>query len=277
MFGLNEAILSILTNIRNWNTENTSVVYPIYQRTGDKSDGHFNPTSNVTLTKNAYQWDTVNIPSGVTITAKAPGLLILANTITIAGLLTASGLGGAGGAGTADNTSASSGADGCGLSGGGGGGGAGISVDIRGGAGGDGRATGAASVGAGAGTTGNSDVDAMFSIASLTGLKPGGGGGGSAGASGYPGSNGGNGGGYIIIVCKNFVLTGAIRAEGLNGGGGGTRGGGGGGGGVIVIDALSIQNTGTLSVAGGAGGTGSNNAGGAGGTGCKLIVVRGLR
>lgn len=288
MFGFNEAIISLMTNIRNWNMENTSVVYPIYPRTGDKSDGNFNPASNVTLAKNVYQWDTVNIPAGVVVTAKAPGLLLLANSVSITGLLTASGLGAAGGTTMISTSSpyiAESGASGCGIVGGGGGGGVTNVGSATCGNGGRGRTTG------GRGkitqdpqfpaTSGGNDVDAFFSLPGILGFPVGGGGG--AGFTGIPPSivyPGGNGGGYLIIVCRTFVLNsgGAVRAEGLNGAGAaGAGGGGGGGGGVVVIDALTIANNGTISVAGGAGGPGNYETAGNGGTGCKLIVQRGLR
>ena len=161
MFGLNEAILSILTGIRNWDMEYMSMVAPAFNRTGDKSDGNFNPTANTTLTKNMYQWDAVNIPAGVTVTAKAPGLLILANTVTISGLLTASGLGAAGG--SADND----GSDGGGFFGGGGGAGGARASDAEdGGNGGKGRALGGVRRKGGSGLPGGDDIDAFSNLLS---------------------------------------------------------------------------------------------------------------
>jgi len=277
MFGLNEAILSILTNIRNWNMEYMSIVAPAFNRTGDKSDGNFNPTANTTLTKNMYQWDTVNIPAGVTVTAKAPGLLLLANTVTISGLLTASGLGAAGGGpGVA-------GANGGGFFGGGGGAGgaSGLSGRNDGGNGGKGRALGGVSRTEGSGLPGGNDTDAFSNLLSSLGVNVGGGGGGGGNDSWGQGK-GGNGGGYIYIVANKIIINsgGAIRAEGLNGQANGMNagGGGGGGGGAIILDSISITNSGTLSVAGGTGGAGGQYgyAGGNGGNGYLRIIRRRL-
>lgn len=274
MFGLNEAILSILTGIRNWDMEYMSMVAPAFNRTGDKSDGNFNPAANTTLTKNMYQWDAVNIPAGVTVTAKAPGLLILANTVTISGLLTASGLGAAGGSANIV------GSDGGGFFGGGGGaGGASGSGVEDGGNGGKGRALGGVRRKGGSGLPGGNDIDAFSNLLSSLGVNVGGGGGGG-GNDYYGQGKGGSGGGYIYIVANKITINsgGAIRAEGLNGQANGMNagGGGGGGGGAIILDSISITNSGTLSVAGGAGGAGGQNgyAGGKGGAGYIRIIKR---
>lgn len=273
MFGFNEAMLSLTQNMYLEFLENTSVVYPIFRRTGDRSDGDFNPGVNTTLTKNLYQWDEVDIPAGVTVTAKAPGLLILAKKVTISGLLTASGLGAAGGT---RGTSPTGGADGGGLVGGGGGGG-GAYLNEIGGNGGKGRSVGGVSVVSAAATSGSNDIDAFYNLAMSLSLAVGGGGGGGKGING---GNGGKGGGYIYIVCNEFILYngGAIRAEGLNGTAAGMNagGGGGGGGGAIIVDGLKITNAGIISVSGGAGSAGGSSgyAGGPGGDGYLRIIER---
>ncbi len=269
MFGFNEAILSILTSIRNWDMEYMSIVAPAFNRTGDKSDGNFNPSTNITLSKNMYQFNEVNIPAGVTVSAKAPGLLMLANTVTIGGLLTASGLGASGGKREVVGN------NGAGYVGGGGGGGSGYGA--LGGAGGAGRVAG------GSGNTtypapgypGADDIDAFFDIFNaMSGPVGGGGGGGQAGYDNY--GMGGNGGGYIFIVANTVTISGAIRAEGLAGtiGASGQQyGGGGGGGGAIAIDCLQYNKTGVVSVAGGIG-AGTTYKAGNGGAGYLRVIKR---
>lgn len=279
MFGFNEAMLSLTQNMYLEFLENTSVVSPIFRRTGDRSDGDFNPASNTTLTKNTYQFNEVNIPAGVTVTAKAPGLLMIAKKVIISGLLTASGLGANGGLSGAEPANAGeSGAGHVGGGGGAGGGMTGTTTGKTGGNGGSGRTSGGLGV-KGIGPDGNSDIDAFFNLAtSLGGLV---GGGGGAGVNLY-GGKGGNGGGYIYIVCNEIILSsgGAIRAEGINGDNGGQNGsgGGGGGGGAIIIDCLKCTIAGTISVAGGSGGKGYAGyyAGGNGGNGYLRIIRRGL-
>lgn len=265
-------MLSLTQNMYLEFLENTSVVSPIFRRTGDRSDGDFNPSVNTVLTKNTYQFNEVSIPAGVTVTAKAPGLLILAKKVIISGLLTASGLGANGGVG------ANGGADGGGLVGGGGGGG-GAYYTEKSGDGGRGRSVGGVSVASADATSGGDDIDAFYNLAMSLSLTVGGGGG---GGYGMYGGSGGKGGGYIYIVCNEFILYngGAIRAEGLNGTAGGmsSGGGGGGGGGAIIVDGLKITNAGIISVSGGAGGKGGSNgyAGGTGGDGYFRIIERGL-
>lgn len=104
-------------------------------------------------------------------------------------------------------------------------------------------------------------------------LACGGGGGGSAGGSNSGQVSGGRGGGALLIECGgswNFTTASGISVAGQIGfsstGGNNTGGGGGGGGGgslVVLYNALTA-NSGTVVIAGGAGGTGSPSA--AGGT-----------
>lgn len=269
MFGFNEALLSLISNMRNWDMEYMSVVAPAFNRTGDKSDGNFNPTSNTTLSKCMYQWDTVNIPSGVTVTAKVPGLLLLANSVSISGLLTASGLGAAGGA------EQQNGANGGGYFGGGGGSGSNGESSTLSRKGGNGRGAGGAAVTTARtpGNPGNNDTDAFVDLFQALNSRVGGGGGASSFAAG------GNGGGYIFIVANTVTINGAIRAEGLNGASIAMVGAGGGGGGAIVIDCVHYSQTGTVSVAGGMGGVPTNPSysqysGGDGGVGYMRIIKR---
>jgi hypothetical protein len=276
MFGFNEVVLSFTQNTYLNFLNNTSILYPFFTRAGDMSDGNLKPTSNMTLTKNVYQCNEVDIPSGVIVTAKEPGLLLIAKTVKISGLLTASGLGAYGG-----SSGGSAGKDGGGYVGGGGGAGGGIDASWLGGNGGKGRADGAVGSAA-AGAAGKNDIDAFFDLASMLGKPVGGGGGGGAQAGyGDYGGRGGNGGGYLVIVCDDFILDGACRADGLNGmdarEGSGAGGGGGGGGGAIIIDCLTSFITGSISVAGGAGGAGDDsNPGGRGGDGYYRKIERRL-
>ena len=235
MFGFNEVVLSFTQKTYLNFLNNTSILYPIFTRAGDMSDGNLKPTSDMTLTKNVYQCNEVDIPSGVIVTAKEPGLVLIAKTVKISGLLTASGLGSYGG-----SAGGSAGKDGGGYVGGGGGAGGGLGASLLGGNGGKGRTDGAVGSAA-AGAAGKNDIDSYFDLASMMGKTVGGGGGGGADAN-Y-GGKGGNGGGYLFIVCYDIILDGACRADGLNGinahaqyGGGG---GGGGGGGAIIIDCLT--------------------------------------
>jgi hypothetical protein len=117
---------------------------------------------------------------------------------------------------------------------------------------------------------------------------PGGGAGGTGCSSEYSCSGGalipaGKGGGSIrIIATKSISIQGTIRADGSDGGSssGGPAAGGGAGGSIVLV-AADLSITGTLSAAGGKGGTGdkpssyynSNYAhGGAGGKGWVKLV-----
>lgn len=107
----------------------------------------------------------------------------------------------------------------------------------------------------------------------------GGGGSGARNATSNSGA-GGKGGGFILIVCNelDFQSGATIRAAGSagsNAAGATAAGGGGGGGGVIVILYRTlIVNGGTLTVSGGAAGTGNGtNDGGAGAAGYSNVAV----
>lgn len=95
-------------------------------------------------------------------------------------------------------------------------------------------------------------------------LGSGGGGGGGSGNDTL-GGVGGAGGGILIIECAgafNFT-TGTITAAGADGAGGFKAGGGGGSGGsILILYGTLTANSGTISVAGGAGGVGDSPLGG---------------
>lgn len=96
--------------------------------------------------------------------------------------------------------------------------------------------------------------------------------GGVGGTGGSSGGGGGGGGGAIILVCGSINFTGTITVAGqagANSPGNNQGAGGGGGGGMIVVRSpIWTANTGTIIVAGGAGGTcGAFTGCGAGGTG----------
>jgi hypothetical protein len=94
---------------------------------------------------------------------------------------------------------------------------------------------------------------------------------------------GGAGGGVIVIAARNVVGSGSITAVGGNGSNatytgagtpGSTGGGGGGGGGVIVFLYQVQQNTVTLSVAGGTGGTAVGSGGITGASGSVGLIYQ---
>lgn len=120
------------------------------------------------------------------------------------------------------------------------------------------------------------DVD--ISTAGLFARFRGGAGGGSGGGLAAILGAGGGGGGGIVLLCGPFLFngpTGIVEARGGDGAnslGGNGGGGGGGGGGVICAIRVATRNRGSISVAGGAGGTptGTGVAGSSGATG-RLI------
>jgi len=206
---------------------------------------------------------------------------------------------------------------GCGHYGGGGGGGGGGEAGGAGGADGDPGSTSAfkkttpfglgglqgsgGGAGGGAGTAGQDGTnwyetfsylyrDRMFRR--LWGQR-GGNGGTGTGAGGAAGT-GGKGGTIVVIECNELELTatGIISAAGDDGtagsagtgsGGGGGGGGGGAGGTALIFCKTVIDDSGTVSAAGGAGGAagvagGTGGNGGAGGDGADglaaIVVIR---
>lgn len=253
---------------------------------GDGSDGDYAPTASTTLAGGTYNFKSVNIPSGVTITLTGCVEIKCLGAFTCAGIITANGANGqsyssggslVGGNGCngylpnkgGDNlTSTGTGTSGSTGYGGGKGGASGEGYNSSAGAGGD--------------VAGNSLLDLLSPIINRAyvlfakRIICGAGGGGAANSGG----SGGGGGASIYITAHSVNITGSITANGGNGGNGrnsGTTGlragaGGGGGGGAVVIVADTISNTGTISANGGIGGTQTNNSSYVGVAGSNGIV-----
>jgi hypothetical protein len=269
-------------------------------------DDAFAPTTNVTLAPGVYNFTTIEIPMGVTVSTGGIGVLDLraTGTVNIAGTVELSG--GSGQAGTEQST--------C-TAGGGGGGDTGVPftqpIKVPG-AGGEGEAGGEAGGRFGGGVGGSSCVP----DAGLTEYVGGGGGGyagggggsynageglaGGSGAGGTPAGSGGiagaaaynggagvalttfgGGGGGSIGVAAFADLAVATTFQPGSGGGGGsgdnyTGGGGGGGGGALrIASATTITLSGAMRATGGAGGGGTmmcGTAGGGGGSGGVIYL-----
>lgn len=157
------------------------------------------------------------------------------------------------------------------------GGGGGDFIDGVGVPGGGGGGNGAAGTGAADVSTANGgDGGGTVGNVGLTLLNFGGGGGsGAMGNETTGGGAGGKGGGIVLIIAKQFTLSGTIPTTGGNGGNGsGTNncgGGGGGAGGSILIKAqTAVLGTNLATAIAGTGGTkvgGQGSNGGSGGAG----------
>jgi hypothetical protein len=248
---------------------------------GHATNGNYTSPGNGVFPTLRSEFENFTVPAGTTVTAtQGWAFVAVQGTCTIAGAVTATGMGAEGGGGGfsgAGNTgmdatglrvssaaleTCASGAGGAGggantFAGGAGGGAQGAGgAGVVGGVGGDGHATNRSLVmaagvssAAGSGKTLTGNFQSL-----LLNLGAGGGGGGDF-TVGVPGS-GGAGGGVIYIECNELVFTGKITADGQPGGTSmGNGAGGGGGGGVILVRAHKITtNTGTVSAAGGTGG-----------------------
>ena len=142
------------------------------------------------------------------------------------------------------------------ATGGGGGGNAGTTGGGGGGHAGTGGATRVAIGGA------------MYGDATITHLTGGAGGGAGSGGGGF-GLGGGGGGAVQLITAGSVTVTTGIThtisvsgCGGTKGGGGADSGGGGGAGGTLLIEAHTIQNSGTLLANGGGGGGGDGGTDG---------------
>ena len=248
------------------------------------ADGPFSPTATTTLTlpsSGAFNFTTVNIPSGVTVrftknAANTPVTILASGDVTIAGTIDVSGS--PGGIGSSQTLLAPSGGSG-GPGGFSGGSGSNGIASTTGGAGlgpggGSGNAPGVAYDGGGGfGTAGSSPcgppgTGPAYGTATLLPLI-GGSGGGGAGVTGFgpTGGGGGGGGGAIVIAASGTItLTGSILAKGGAGGApnGGPDGGGGGSGGAVRLVATTITGSGAIDARGAAGGTGCDGVGGFG-------------
>jgi len=228
------------------------------------ADGVFNPTSSQTVTVRAggaYNYTTVNIPSGVTVTYvrgadNAPVTILASGDVTVSGAISVSGTNGLG------PTSAQLNGAQIGAQGGPGG--------FKGGNGGflggtpptAGQGPGGGVVSSGAGGSGGSYfAPSSFALVPLFGGS-GGGGGTASPASNLHGGSGAGGGGAILIASSTRIsLGGQIRANGGNAGGSicnnTTMPGAGSGGAIRLVAPLitgggnvqALRGTGTCSTA----------------------------
>ena len=255
------------------------------------ADGPFSPTTSQTIIvpdSGVFNFTTVNIPTGVTITYTrnnlnnkpvtilASGDVVIAGTINVEGRnASTNGFGGPGGPGGFTGGAGGFGFDQSfsGVPGegpGGGGGGLGSSTTTSPGSGGG----GGFGTNGGSGQTGTNSGQAGQRFGTVTIIPLIGGSGGGGGASvnnSRGGAAGGGGGGILIASSGSITITGGISAKGGNGGIG-NAGGGGGSGGAIRLIANTVTGAGNLNASGGLGG-GANVSfqGGGGGQGYVRI------
>jgi hypothetical protein len=252
------------------------------------ADGAFAPAATQAIVvpdSGVFNFTTVNIPAGVTITFNQgtnnkPLTILASGDVVIAGTINVEGKpgntnftgglggpgGGTGGLGGYPFDQSHSGVSGDGPGGGGGGIGS-PTITLAGSGGGGGYGT--------AGTPGQSgsvsgQAGPKFGATTILPLTGGsGGGGGGAGATNTTrGGAGGGGGGAILIASSGTItINGVITGRGGNGGSGAGGGGGGAGGGIRLI-ANVVTGTGNLTASGGSGGGAQVSFnGGAGGQG----------
>ena len=274
-------------------------------------------TSDITISSNTswaygvYRYNNFTVNAGVTLSASDMGFIVIANNITVNGLITASGKGGSGGAYVTTNTAGSpaNGKPGADITSMGSAGGGGGSIDYYGSSGASGNeATGGRGGNTGVAAGGYSNTSGLYNgtvggngagvVTNLPWLEAfttpvlcgtgGGSGGAGTATSGQAATSGagGAGGGFLVLVARKITIAsgGAVRADGLAGGnataasGAGAGGGGGGGGGTIIPSCAELINSGTISASGGAGGTGTGSIGtdwyyGNGGSGGNGVVL----
>lgn len=256
------------------------------------ADGEFSPTVNTELqipASGVFNFTTVNIPTGVTVTFKkntsnTPVVLLATGSVTVAGTINVMGSNAAHVGAAGDGNIGDDGVPGIGGPGGHDGGRGGLPGRIRGG---DGLGVGAGGGGSyafisnwgtsystgggggGFGATGTANRAFVYSTSPNTGkggtaygsavllpLIGGSGGGGGAGSNDFHGSGGGGGGGALLIASSGAVtISGALLANGgasgISAGVGSGGAGGGGSGGAIRIVASSLAGNGTISANGG--------------------------
>jgi hypothetical protein len=249
------------------------------------ADGAFAPATSQSIAvpdSGVFNYTTVNIPTGVTITytrnsSNKPLTILASGDVVIAGTINmdgkpgnsngSGGFGGpgafSGGAGGYGFDQSFSGVPGDGPGGGGGGGGS-ATNNQPGGGGGGGFGT------AGAGTSGPVTVQGLagprFGAVTILPLIGGSGGGGGGAINNSRGGAGGGGGGAILIASSGTItVNGTILARG-GAGNVGNGGGGGGSGGAVRLIANTLTGNGTVNVGGG-NGTGAFNGFGGGGGG----------
>jgi hypothetical protein len=274
-------LFAVSVNVRAQNTFNSG-------STG--ADGAFAPTTTQSIVvpdSGVFNFTTVNIPTGVTITftrnsTNKPLTILASGDVVIAGVINidgkvgnSNGTGGLGGPGAFNGGAGGYGFDQSfsGVPGdgpGAGGGGIGSSTITAPGSGG----------GAGYATNGNPGVTGTvsgqagprFGTVTILPLVGGSGGGGGAARNNDRGGAGGGGGGAILIASSGMItLSGTITARGGNGGSG-NAGGGAGSGGAIRLISNTITGNGSTVVSGGTGG-GANVSFNGGGGGQGFIRV----
>ncbi len=241
------------------------------------ADGAFAPATNQTIVvpeSGVYNFTTVNIPSGVTITfarnsANKPLTILASGDVVIGGSINidgkpgnsngAGGLGGPGGfnggAGGYGFDQSFSGAPADGPGGGGGGLGSASTPAAGAGGGGANSTPGGNGYGGTGGTNGGQGGARYGAVTVLPLIGGSGGGGGGAVANNRGGSGGGGGGGILIASSGSITISGAIVARG---GGGNLNtcshaAGGGGAGGTVRFIANIVKGGGTFFVDGGSG------------------------
>ncbi len=239
---------------------------------GNGSDGALILTVDSTIVGGSYQFTSVNIPAGLTLSVIGTTPLEIRSTgnVIIDGSLTANG-----GNGTDGITYVSGGTGGIGVAGGGNGGDGSYSSSLGPLDGGNGLNTGAGGMGSGwSGGGGAGHATAGFASGSASGgfagpsfgdinissIEPGAGGGGGSGGYSCGSGGGGAGGGYISLFAPSISIgsSGIVSCKGGNGGSDGTGncgGGGAGSGGAIWLVAQTLNNAGTVTVSGGIGGS----------------------
>lgn len=238
--------------------------------TGTGADGAYAPGTSTTLAGGTYNFTTVTIPAGVTVTVSGNQPLVIkaTGTVSINGVIDASGTNGGDGV-----TFSTFGTGGTGRGGGANGGngsysssagplagavGAGTGPGAAGGGWSGGGGGGHVAVGGSSGGGGGAG-GMLYGTADLMTLTFGSGGGGGSGGLNCGAGGGGGGGGGIWISAQTIAVgaAGAIRANGGAGGSDGTGncgGGGGGSGGSIRLSTGSLSVNGSVTAQGGAGG-----------------------
>ena len=244
------------------------------------------PLSNITISSNSslsdgyiHRYNNLTVNAGITLNVNK-SIILVKDTLTVNGLISASGKGGLGGLkpGTGDTQP---GQDGYGYAGAGGGGGWGYSSYGKNGGSTLHKVGGSGGAPIGGGQAGGWYVNlpaALFWDMSDYIINACGAGGGASGRDGDYYNPGGDGGGSILLFARkiNVNSSGAIRADGIDGGEYSPVGGGGGGGGgliyILAMEELVID--GVVSASGGSGGRPANyDWGGNGGNGCVTKVV----
>lgn len=253
------------------------------------ADGAFEPTANTVLQipeSGVFNYTTVTIPSGVTVTFKknnqnTPVTILATGDVTVNGTINVNGspgnniipgVGGPGGFDGGQGAAASStGKRGEGP--GGGGGGSPCPVNDPSGGGGGGSFASSGSTGGSYSSYAGGTAGSVYGNERILPTIGGSGGGGAGGLSVYVGGAGGGGGGGIVIASSGTItVSGSVSA---NGGAGATLnnlnsyagGGGGGSGGSIRLVANTIAGNGSISATGGGGGSNYWTPGGTGGVG----------